>query len=66
MTRAEGPERLSPEWWRTARARTRDYYCLEDADGARYWVFREGLYGREYAGAPEDRAPTWWMHGVLS
>ena len=66
VTRAEGPERLSPEWWRTARARTRDYYCLEDADGGRYWVFREGLYGREYAGAPEDRAPTWWMHGVLS
>lgn len=66
VTRAEGPERLSPEWWRTAKARTRDYYCLEDADGARYWVFREGLYGREYAGGPEERAPTWWMHGVLA
>ncbi|HYC67264.1 DNA polymerase Y family protein [Brevundimonas sp.] len=66
VTRAEGPERLSPEWWRTARARTRDYYCLEDADGARYWVFREGLYGREYAGGPDERAPTWWMHGVLA
>jgi protein ImuB len=65
VTRAEGPERLAPEWWRTGKARTRDYYCLEDADGARYWVFREGLYGREYAGAPEERAPTWWMHGVL-
>ena len=66
ITRAEGPERLSPEWWRAARARTRDYYCLEDADGARYWVFREGLYGREYAGGPDERAPTWWMHGVLA
>ena len=66
VTRAEGPERLSPEWWRTARARTRDYYCLEDADGARYWVFREGLYGREYTGAPEERTPSWWMHGVLA
>jgi len=66
VTCAEGPERLSPEWWRTARARTRDYYCLEDADGGRYWVFREGLYGREYAGAPGERAPTWWMHGVLA
>lgn len=65
VTRAEGPERLAPEWWRTAKARTRDYYCLEDADGGRYWVFREGLYGREYTGAPEERAPTWWMHGVL-
>ena len=66
VTRAEGPERLSPEWWRTAKARTRDYYCLEDADGGRYWVFREGLYGREYAGAPDEGAPTWWMHGVLA
>lgn len=69
VTRAEGPERLSPEWWRTAKARTRDYYCLEDADGARYWVFREGLYGRDYTGDPklvnEERAPSWWMHGVL-
>jgi protein ImuB len=70
VTRAEGPERLAPEWWRTARARTRDYYCLEDAEGARYWVFREGLYGRDYTGDPdraaEERAPTWWMHGVLA
>lgn len=65
VIRAEGPERLSPEWWRTARARTRDYYCLEDAEGGRYWVFREGLYGREYAGGPDERAPTWWMHGML-
>ncbi|CAN7288707.1 Y-family DNA polymerase [Brevundimonas sp. LjRoot202] len=69
VVRAEGPERLAPEWWRTAKARTRDYYCLEDADGGRYWVFREGLYGRDYTGDPdraaEERAPTWWMHGVL-
>jgi protein ImuB len=65
VVRAEGPERLAPEWWRAARARTRDYYCLEDAEGGRYWVFREGLYGREYAGGPDERAPTWWMHGVL-
>lgn len=69
VVRAEGPERLAPEWWRTTKARTRDYYCLEDADGGRYWVFREGLYGRDYTGDParaaEERAPTWWMHGVL-
>ena len=66
VIRAEGPERLAPEWWRTAKARTRDYYCLEDAEGGRYWVFREGLYGREYAGGADERAPTWWMHGVLA
>ena len=100
VARAEGPERLSPEWWRApafdlapqaeaetpqseaakaeARARmllqrsqaretedagrTRDYYRVEDEDGRRYWLFREGLYDRT---AP-DRRPTWWMHGVFA
>ena len=66
VVKAEGPERLNAEWWRAepdaARpARTRDYYRIEDDEGRRYWLFREGLYGREDA----DRAPTWWMHGVL-
>ena len=65
VVRAAGPERLSPEWWRPREhrlARTRDYYRLEDAEGGRYWVFREGLYGRE----DEERAPSWWMHGVFA
>ena len=66
MVKAEGPERLNAEWWRigpdaTRPARTRDYYRVEDAEGRRYWLFREGLYAREDA----DRAPSWWMHGVL-
>lgn len=69
VIRADGPERLSPEWWRPRPdgrlVRTRDYYRVEDEAGGRYWLFREGLYGREYSGAKEDRAPSWWMHGVL-
>ena len=69
VTRADGPERLSPEWWRPRpddrQVRTRDYYRVEDEAGGRYWLFREGLYGREYSGDPEERAPSWWMHGVL-
>lgn len=74
VTRAEGPERLSPEWWRSPvegggplgrQPRTRDYYRIEDDQGLRYWLFREGLYGREYGGAPEERAPSWWMHGMF-
>ena len=69
VTRSDGPERLSPEWWRPRpdgrQVRTRDYYRVEDDEGGRYWLFREGLYGREYAGAAEERAPSWWMHGVL-
>ncbi len=66
ITRVEGPERLSPEWWRPAPAgpgqRTRDYYRVEDEDGRRYWLFREGLYGREDGARP----PTWWLHGVFA
>ena len=69
VTRSDGPERLSPEWWRPRsddrQVRTRDYYRVEDEAGGRYWLFREGLYGREYSGAVDERAPSWWMHGVL-
>ena len=66
VRRFTGPERLSPEWWRPPERpgrepRTRDYYKLEDEDGGRYWVFREGLYNREDA----ERPPSWWLHGVF-
>jgi len=67
VVKAEGPERIAPEWWRallgrgkTASARPRDYYRIEDEDGHRYWVFREGLY-RESA----DGRPIWYLHGVF-
>lgn len=70
VKRADGPERLSPEWWRPRpdgrQVRTRDYYCVEDDGGRRYWLFREGLYGREYAGHDDERAPSWWMHGMFA
>jgi protein ImuB len=70
VIRADGPERLSPEWWRPRtdgrETRTRDYYRIEDAEGGRYWLFREGLYGWDYAGEGDGRrAPSWWLHGVL-
>ncbi len=69
VSRADGPERLSPEWWRPRPddrlARTRDYYRIEDDQGLRYWLFREGLYGAEYAGAKDERPPSWWMHGMF-
>ena len=69
VSRAEGPERLSPEWWRPRaderEVRTRDYYRIEDDQGLRYWLFREGLYGREYTGGDEERSPSWWMHGMF-
>ena len=61
IARAEGPERIAPEWWRHDRCDglTRDYYRLEDAAGRRFWVFREGLF-------TEETTPRWFMHGVFA
>ena len=59
IARAEGPERIATEWWRRDAA-TRDYYRVEDADGHRFWVFRDGLYGRE------TERPRWFLHGLFA
>lgn len=109
VARADGPERISPEWWRhtapppaaaspehtdrkwlaprldpradaeliaKTRARleqgdpgepvknlprARDYYRVEDTDGRRYWLFRQGLYddGR-------GSTPQWYVHGLFA
>lgn len=59
VVRSEGPERIAPEWWREGRRRTRDYYRVEDADGQRFWLYRDGLYHRDNEG------PRWFMHGVF-
>ncbi|MEM7663140.1 MAG: DNA polymerase Y family protein [Pseudomonadota bacterium] len=109
VARADGPERIAPEWWRyaapppsapspegtdrkwlvpkmdpradagiiaKARARleqdeesvavktlprARDYYRVEDVDGRRYWLFRDGLY-EDGRGNP----PDWYVHGVFA
>lgn len=61
VARAEGPERIAPEWWLDGEAApTRDYYRVEDEAGRRYWLFREGLYERDAA------APRWFMHGLMA
>lgn len=61
VAHAEGPERIAAEWWRQAGgAPTRDYYRVEDSQGRRFWLFREGLYGRE-AGEPR-----WFLHGLFA
>jgi protein ImuB len=61
IARVEGPERIAPEWWRErSTARLRDYYRVEDNDGRRYWIFREGLAGDGRGGAPE-----WYLHGLF-
>jgi len=63
VVKAEGPERIAPEWWRAllSKPRPRDYYRIEDEDGCRYWVFREGLYQESM-----DEAPCWFLHGVFA
>ena len=58
VTRAEGPERLEAEWWRGAEG-LRDYYRVEDGDGRRYWLYRDGLY------QPDQPPPPWFLHGLF-
>lgn len=62
IMRAQGPQRIAPEWWdeiATRKSGTRDYYRIEDEGGASYWVFREGVYGRDEA------LPRWFLHGLF-
>lgn len=60
VARAEGPERIAPEWWRAQQRPTRDYYRVEDKDGRRFWLYRDGLYGRE------TDQPRWYLHGLFA
>jgi protein ImuB len=61
VTGAQGPERIAGEWWRHREPKpTRDYYLVEDSAGHRFWLFREGLYGRETAQA------QWFVHGLFA
>jgi protein ImuB len=65
VARARGPERLAPEWWREPDAdpnlSTRDYFAVEDSEGGRFWLFREGLY---LAGVAS--LPRWYLHGLFA
>ncbi len=63
---ASGPERIAAEWWRQKRREdreqadlVRDYYRVEDNDGARFWLFRTG----RHAGAADAR---WFLHGLFA
>ncbi|MFT8246746.1 DNA polymerase Y family protein [Roseomonas sp. BN140053] len=57
VRRAEGPERVLPEWWRDAPNRAaRDYYRLEVESGERLWVCRVG----------HSTPPRWFLHGFLA
>jgi len=68
VVRAEGPERVAMEWWRAGSAvLTRDYFRVEDEEGLRFWLYRDGLYDREIEqkeGKPVP--PNWFMHGLFA
>lgn len=57
IVRSDGPERIEQEWW-LADGLYRDYYCVEEESGARYWVFRSGPYDNEQ--------PQWFLHGFFA
>ncbi len=64
VRRAEGPERIGDEWWKrpidaVGTGNIRDYYRVEDIDGGRFWLFREGLF------TDPQTPPTWWLHGLF-
>ncbi|GJE38014.1 protein ImuB [Methylobacterium persicinum] len=57
VARAEGPERIAPEWWRES-GEPRDYYRIECEAGQRLWLYRDGPHGQE-------RPATWYVHGMF-
>jgi len=68
VVRAEGPERVAMEWWRSeGEMLTRDYFRVEDEAGLRFWLYRDGLYDREIE-QEEGKAvqPNWFMHGLFA
>lgn len=61
VTRHEGPERIAGEWWHLGKTSpTRDYYRVEDVNGGRFWIFRDGLYNGS------DSLPDWYLHGLFA
>jgi protein ImuB len=68
VVRAEGPERVAMEWWRSqGEMLTRDYFRVEDEAGLRFWLYRDGLYDREIEQeAGKAVQPNWFMHGLFA
>ena len=67
IVRVEGPERIAMEWWRTESGRlTRDYFRVEDHEGQRFWLYREGLYSEYVDNDGRPIPPKWFMHGLFA
>lgn len=57
IRRADGPERVEQEWW-LQQGEFRDYYCVEDDEGKRYWIFRSGHMN--------EGKSRWYIHGFFA
>ncbi|MEO8713522.1 MAG: DNA polymerase Y family protein, partial [Acetobacteraceae bacterium] len=62
IRRADGPERISGEWWRREHetACVRDYWAVEDEAGRRFWLYRSGD-GVD----PATGDLSWFLHGLF-
>jgi protein ImuB len=61
VARAEGPERIALEWWKSSKPKpTRDYFRVETKDGQRFWLYRDGLF-RELG-----LATRWYLQGIFA
>ena len=40
-------------------AGTRNYYVVEDEEGARFWIFRQGMHWK-------DAPAPWYLHGLFA
>jgi protein ImuB len=67
VVRVEGPERIAMEWWQQdGKTLTRDYFRVEDEQGLRFWIFRDGLYGSELSDGGEPVPANWFVHGLFA
>jgi protein ImuB len=67
VVQAEGPERIAMEWWKNETSTfTRDYFRVEDTEGLRFWIYRDGLYGSELVNEGGRIDPKWFVHGVFA
>jgi protein ImuB len=51
----KGPERIESGWWEDGGGDRRDYFIAEDAQSARYWVYRQR----------ESLEAGWFLHGLF-
>jgi protein ImuB len=68
IRRVEGPERIAMEWWRSqGKTLTRDYFRVEDEEGSRFWLYRDGLYDSEIEQTDDEIVrPSWFVHGLFA